>query len=126
MHNLALWLLLSSTLASTAACRGDDGDVTPSADPTAAVNARRPGVEQVSPPFDVSRPPADATKTTSGLIYKKLVTGTAGAQPGNGQTALVRYTGWRQRTGETFFTTRGRGQPIAIDVAHAAVTGWAR
>ena len=33
---------------------------------------------------------------------------------------LVRYTGWVQRTGETFFTTQGRAQPIAIDLAHAA------
>jgi hypothetical protein len=32
----------------------------------------------------------------------------------------VRYTGWVQRTGETFFTTQGRGQPIAIDLGHAA------
>jgi FKBP-type peptidyl-prolyl cis-trans isomerase len=33
---------------------------------------------------------------------------------------LVHYTGWRQRTGETFFTTKGTSQPMALDVAHAA------
>jgi FKBP-type peptidyl-prolyl cis-trans isomerase len=33
---------------------------------------------------------------------------------------LIHYTGWRQRTGETFFSTTVRGQPIAIDLAHAA------
>jgi FKBP-type peptidyl-prolyl cis-trans isomerase len=33
---------------------------------------------------------------------------------------MVHYTGWRQRTGETFFTTKGIGQPLALDVEHAA------
>ena len=66
-------------------------------------------------------PPADATKTASGLIYKRLGAGTKGAQPRSDDTVLVRYTGWRQRTGETFFTTQGRAQPIAIDLAHAAL-----
>jgi hypothetical protein len=43
----------------------------------------------------------------------------SGERPGRGATALVRYTGWRQRSGATFFTTRGRAQPIAIEIGHA-------
>jgi hypothetical protein len=33
---------------------------------------------------------------------------------------MIQYTGWRQKTGETFFTTKGSGQAIALDLAHAA------
>jgi FKBP-type peptidyl-prolyl cis-trans isomerase len=33
---------------------------------------------------------------------------------------LVHYTGWRQRTGETFFTTKHAGQPMTLDIAHAS------
>jgi len=35
-------------------------------------------------------------------------------------TVMVRYTGWRQRTGETFFTTNRGGEAMGIDVAYAA------
>jgi hypothetical protein len=103
---------------ATAACHGDDDtqDGTPAA--TAPVPKR--GAPQIPPPLDLRTPPADATKTASGLIYQRLGAGTAGARPRSEDTVLVRYTGWRQRTGETFFTTQGRAQPIAIDLAHAA------
>jgi peptidylprolyl isomerase len=78
------------------------------------------GVPQVAPPIDLQTPPADATKTASGLVYKRLVANRTGAQARANETVLVRYTGWRQRTGQTFFTNGGSGQPIAIDLAHSA------
>jgi FKBP-type peptidyl-prolyl cis-trans isomerase len=62
----------------------------------------------------------DATKTGSGLVYAKLVANDAGVRPSRSDTVLVQYTGWRQGTGDTFFTTKGRARPIAIDIAHAA------
>jgi FKBP-type peptidyl-prolyl cis-trans isomerase len=37
-----------------------------------------------------------------------------------GDTVLVHYSGWRQSTGETFFTTKGAGQPLTLDVDHVA------
>jgi hypothetical protein len=43
------------------------------------------------------------------------------AQPQRSDTVLVHYTGWRQRTRETFFTPKGISQPMALDVAHAAL-----
>jgi FKBP-type peptidyl-prolyl cis-trans isomerase len=74
---------------------------------------------QVAPPLDLRKAPADATKTATGLTYKKRFD-TSGAQPLSGDTVLARYTGWRQQTGDTFFTTTGRAQPISIDLRHAA------
>ena len=61
-------------------------------------------VEQVPPPVDLKTPPGDAIKTSSGLIYKKLQTNDAGTAPKRNDTVLINYTGWKQSTGETFYT----------------------
>jgi FKBP-type peptidyl-prolyl cis-trans isomerase len=81
--------------------------------------AAKPKIEQIAPPVDIKNPPADAIRTQSGLIYKKLVTNDQGATPGRNDTVLVQYTGWKQTTGETFNTTRSR-QPQPLPLASAA------
>jgi len=75
---------------------------------------------QVAPPADLKTPPADATKTASGLVYKKLVTRETGDRPGRNDSVLVNYTAWRPATGETFFTNEGRGKPMPLNLAQAA------
>jgi peptidylprolyl isomerase len=95
------------------------GSQASSASASAGSASARPGVEQVTPPMPVQTPPADATKTASGLIYKKLVTNDAGPTPKRNDVVLINYTGWRQATGDTFFTTRGRGQ-MRLKLAQAA------
>ena len=112
MRALTLWILFSSAVLGSVACHDDKDD-----EPT---KQTRNGIEQIAPPLDLRTPPDDATRSASGLVYKKLVANGRGAQPTRGDTALLQYTGWRQNTGETFFTTRGRSQPIALDLAHAA------
>lgn len=117
-------------------CRksGDDKPSTGSGSQTAAktgsggasigsgsgATATRPRVEQVPPPFPIQTPPADAIKTASGLVYKKLVANESGEQPKRNDAVLVNYTGWKPATGETFFTNRGRPQPFRINLVHAA------
>ena len=96
------------------ACHSDEEGDTP------APRAMQRLIPQVAPPLDLEKPPAEAIKTASGLVYKKLGERDAGARPARSDKVLVHYTGWRQGTGDTFFTTKGRGQPIALDVAHAA------
>jgi FKBP-type peptidyl-prolyl cis-trans isomerase len=76
--------------------------------------------EQITPPLDLKTPPPDAVKTASGLIYKKLVTADAGVAPKRNDTVLINYTGWRQSTGETFFSNRARGQPMPLNLATTA------
>jgi hypothetical protein len=114
MRTLTIGLWLSSLIVAASACSGEPDE--PPASPSAAKRL----IEQVPPPLDLKAPPDDATKTGSGLVYKKLAANDTGAQPRGSDTALVRYTGWRQRTGDTFFTTKSAAQPMAIDVAHAA------
>ena len=116
MRTLVVSVLFSSWVFGSLACSGAQ-DASPEPG-VAGASATVRGITQVSPPVDIVTPPADAAKTTSGLVYKRLITNAAGAQPRPSDTVLIRYTGWR-RTGETFFTTRGRDQPIAVDIAHS-------
>ena len=113
------FLVSSAVLSSTACHDEDDAGTTANEDPARShVNPAR--VDQLKAPIDLQIPPADATKTASGVVYKTLVANHAGAQPRANETVLIQYTGWIKRTGATFFSTRGRGQPIAIDLAHSA------
>jgi peptidylprolyl isomerase len=79
-----------------------------------------PKAPQITPPIDVTRPPADAIRTASGLVYKVLVANPAGAVAKRNDTVLINHTGWRQRTGETFYSSRSRGQPMPLDLSSAA------
>jgi FKBP-type peptidyl-prolyl cis-trans isomerase len=87
---------------------------------TKAISPPKQHVEQVAPPFDLKTPPADAVKTASGLIYKKLVTKDSGAAPLKNDTVLINYTGWKQSNGETFYTNRSKGQPLPLHLATTA------
>jgi FKBP-type peptidyl-prolyl cis-trans isomerase len=80
----------------------------------------RPKPEQIAPPLDVKTPPADAVKTASGLIYKKLVANDAGTAAKRNDMVLINYTGWKQSTGETFFSNKARGQPMPLNLATTA------
>ncbi len=100
-------------------CQKSDG--TPAVEQkTAAGSASKFKVEQVKPPLDLKNPPADAVKTASGLIYKKVQTNASGQAPKRNDTVLINYTGWKQSTGETFFTNRSRGQPMPLNLATTA------
>jgi FKBP-type peptidyl-prolyl cis-trans isomerase len=91
-----------------------------SGDKTAQPPGMRPKVQQISPPLDIKNPPADSTKTASGLIYKKLIVNDKGTGAKRNDTVLINYTGWRQSSGETFFSNRSRGQPMPLNLASTA------
>jgi FKBP-type peptidyl-prolyl cis-trans isomerase len=87
---------------------------------SAGVGPARAKAEQVQPPLDLKNPPADAIKTASGLIYKKLKVNDAGQVVHRNDRVLINYTGWRQSTGDTFFSNRSRGQPMPLNLASTA------
>ncbi|MEO8549920.1 MAG: FKBP-type peptidyl-prolyl cis-trans isomerase [Kofleriaceae bacterium] len=106
-------------LILAAGCQKSDGTAT--ADQKVAVGSgSKFKVEQVKPPFDLKNPPTDATKTASGLIYKKLTKNDAGTAPQKNDTVLINYTGWKQSTGETFYTNKSRGQAMPLNLASTA------
>ena len=116
MRKLATWFLVGATLA-VVGCSGED-DVADKPRPAAKAELRR--VPQVQPPIDVKAPPNDAAKTASGFSYTRLVEKSNGLQARPDESVLIRYTGWRQNSGDTFFTTGTDGQTITINPAYAA------
>ena len=64
-----------------------------------------------------------ATTTASGLKYEDIKVGT-GAQPKNGQTVSVHYTGWLTN-GKKFDSSVDRGQPFQFPLGQGRVIkGW--
>jgi FKBP-type peptidyl-prolyl cis-trans isomerase len=106
--------------ASLLACGHSSDDNAAGNGAAFGAGSARAKLEQVAPPVDLKAPPADAARTSSGLIYKRLVSNDAGAQPKRNDTVLVNYTGWRQASGETFFTNRGSKTPMPIKLPTAA------
>ncbi|MDB4958732.1 MAG: peptidylprolyl isomerase FKBP-type [Myxococcales bacterium] len=95
-------------------------ELTPKQAGSGAGISQRPKPDQVAPPVDLKNPPTDAVKTASGLIYKKLVANDAGTAPKRNDTVMINYTGWKQSTGETFFSNKTRGQPMPLNLATTA------
>lgn len=51
--------------------------------------------EKPLPPADLTSPPADAEKTATGLITKRLAVGTGNQHPTDTDLVRVRYTAWK-------------------------------
>jgi peptidylprolyl isomerase len=66
-------------------------------------------------PSDVAAPPADATKTSSGLATKVITQGTGKDHPGKEEAVTVNYTGWTA-DGKMFDSTVARGKPVTLVV----------
>ena len=73
-------------------------------------------------PADVAAPPADASKTPSGLAYKVLQAGTGENRPRRNNRVLVHYTGWTT-DGKMFDSSVLRGQPAEFGLDEV-IRGW--
>src|SRR5579862_8564452 len=73
-------------------------------------------------PADVKAPPADATKTASGLAYKVLQPGVGGRHPKPSSQVTVDYSGWTT-DGKMFDSSIVRGQPTTFAV-DGVIPGW--
>ncbi len=78
------------------------------------VSAQTPS-SQVPAPSDVAAPPADATKTASGLATKVVKPGTGKDHPGKDEVVTVDYTGWTT-DGKMFDSSVARGKPATFAV----------
>lgn len=117
---LSLVALAAGCQKSEKGSKPQDSQHSPGAGSTSGSGGPRSAKEQVTPPFDLKTPPPDATKTASGLVYKKITTNDAGQKPKRNDIVMVNYTGWRPSTGETFFTNRSRGQAMPLNLANTA------
>jgi len=73
-------------------------------------------------PADVKAPPADATRTKSGLAYKVLTPGTGTRHPNRADTVTVQYTGW-STDGKMFDSSLTRGTPSSFALDRV-IPGW--
>jgi peptidylprolyl isomerase len=73
-------------------------------------------------PEDVDAPPADATRTASGLAYKILKRGKGKAHPKATNTVEVHYSGWTT-DGQLFDSSVRRGKPISFPLTDV-IKGW--
>jgi peptidylprolyl isomerase len=107
---------------------GDDLQIVKSgAAPTAAQTAPPPpqqpkGPPPIPAPADVAAPPADAAKTSTGLVSKVLTAGTGKERPTVSDTVKVHYTGW-QTDGKMFDSSVQRGEPITFQLG-GVIPGW--
>jgi FKBP-type peptidyl-prolyl cis-trans isomerase len=81
----------------------------------ATASAQTPPAQQPAPP-DVAAPPADATKTASGLATKVLKPGTGKEHPAKDDLVMVHYSGWTT-DGKMFDSSVSRGTPSTFPVA---------
>jgi len=73
-------------------------------------------------PSDVAAPPADASKTPSGLAYKVLRAGSGDRRPNRGSTVVVHYSGWTT-DGKMFDSSVLRGTPTEFGLTQV-IRGW--
>jgi FKBP-type peptidyl-prolyl cis-trans isomerase len=73
-------------------------------------------------PANVSKPPADAQKTPSGIAYKVLRPGTGTARPRKQSRVTVHYTGWSM-DGKMFDSSVMRGAAATFGLDEV-IEGW--
>ncbi len=73
-------------------------------------------------PGDVKAPPADATRTHSGLAYKVLKEGVGGRHPKSSSMVTVAYTGWTT-DGKMFDSSVVHGGTASFSV-DGVIPGW--
>ncbi len=88
----------------------------------AVASAQTATLKAIPPPADVAAPPADAKKTSSGLLSKAIEPGTGKAHPAQTDLVTVDYTGWTT-DGKMFDSSISRGVPATFPLDRV-IAGW--
>jgi FKBP-type peptidyl-prolyl cis-trans isomerase len=93
----------------------------------AACSGKSPSAESSSTPSipappDVAAPPADATRTPTGLASKVLTPGSGTRHPRPNSQVVVHYTGWTT-DGKMFDSSVASGQPATMSL-DGVIKGW--
>jgi FKBP-type peptidyl-prolyl cis-trans isomerase len=89
---------------------------------TALAAAQTTTLKVIPPPPDVAAPPADATKTASGLASKVIEAGTGKSHPARADLVTVHYTGWTT-DGKMFDSSVSRGKTSTFPLDRV-IAGW--
>jgi FKBP-type peptidyl-prolyl cis-trans isomerase len=120
-------VLLAGLLAcglALAACSKDKANSREEAPAAVSVSVVVPPtpIPTFSAPPDVASPPADATKTPSGLAFKVLKPGTGKDHPGPADGVKVYYVGWT-KAGREFDSIEPPLVPMSFRVTRV-MAGW--
>jgi hypothetical protein len=118
LSRLLIALGSAAALLSVPACGSSTPDSTPAATATPPPSLP-PGIP---PPPDVAAPPANATKTASGIAWIIVKPGTGTIHPKATSTVKVNYTGWKTN-GEMFDSSVQRGTPAEFGL-NQVIKGW--
>ncbi len=102
-------------LLAIAGCKKTDNDAAGSSKVGATILPQK-----IAAPFDLKTPPADATRRPSGLIYKTITAAPDNPAPKRNDTVMIKYTGWRQASGESFFSNMKEDKPMPLNLAATA------
>jgi FKBP-type peptidyl-prolyl cis-trans isomerase len=80
-------------------------------------------VSELNAPADLTAPPADATKSATGLISKVVRAGTSAEKPLATDIVTVNYTGWVASDGRMFDSSVARGNPSTFPLSRV-MPGW--
>jgi peptidylprolyl isomerase len=80
-------------------------------------------VSELSAPPDLKAPPADATKSATGLVSKVVAPGRSDERPAATDIVTVNYTGWAANDGRMFDSTVARGNPSTFPLSRV-MAGW--
>ena len=80
-------------------------------------------VSPYTPPPDLTAPPADAAKASSGLISRVLTPGTGVRNPAATDVVTVHYTGWAVNDGRMFDSSVARAEPSTFPLSKV-MAGW--
>jgi peptidylprolyl isomerase len=118
-HNYPIRALTLAFLLLTVACSGGSGGCGAVSEVQVGGGAAN---DATKAPPDVAAPPADATRTPSGLASKVLTPGTGTRHPRPDSRVRVHYTGWTT-AGEMFDSSVTSGQPVAFGL-NEVIPGW--
>lgn len=115
------------------AAEGDKSTAAEKPAPTASVAPATPAAQAQEPaaaaqpsalpaPADVAAPPADAQRTSSGLVSKVLTPGTGKEHPKSADKVTVHYSGWT-KDGKMFDSSVTRGSPATFGL-NQVIPGW--
>jgi peptidylprolyl isomerase len=82
---------------------------------TAVAVSAQTQTSQIPVPSDVGAPPADATKSKSGLVTKVLKPGTGETRPGKEDVVTIDYSAW-SADGKMLDSSVARGKPVTLQV----------